>query len=226
LSVASIHKAYGAKQLAHGPLHRFLTELAEYPMTSIASGYEIQIICAGRLIADGIADFSENIGGIMKKLVVVAAVVALSGCASITGSKLQPVSVQTVQDNKEVAGAGCTLTNDAGKWFVTTPGSVTIQKSTGDLAVDCTKETVSGHENVVSKANGGVWGNIIAGGGIGYIIDRNTGAGFDYPTQITVMLHKLGEAVGLLAPSTTAAPPSVTAAAATPPAAAAAEASK
>lgn len=79
---------------------------------------------------------------------------ALTGCASITGSKLQPLSVQTIQDGKEVAGVGCTLTNDAGKWFVTTPGSVTVQKSTGDMAVDCTKEELRGHENLVSKSNG------------------------------------------------------------------------
>jgi len=134
----------------------------------------------------------------MLKLVVLASAIAMTGCASITGSKLQPVSVQTVHDGKEVSGVGCTLTNDAGKWFVTTPGSVTIQKSTADLAVDCKKDGgLSGQETVVSKANGSVWGNILAGGGIGYVIDRNTGAGFDYPNTITVMLKKLGEVVGL-----------------------------
>jgi len=118
------------------------------------------------------------------------------------GEKLQPVSVQTIQDNKEVAGVGCTLMNDAGKWFVTTPGSVTIHKSTGDLAVDCSKDgNTAGHETVVSKSNGAVWGNIIAGGGVGYIIDRNTGAGFDYPNSITVVLRKIGETVGLATPT-------------------------
>ena len=126
-----------------------------------------------------------------------AALLALTGCASITGSKLQPVTIQTIQDNKEVAGVGCTLTNDAGKWFVTTPGSVTVQKSTGDMAVDCTRDSATGHETLVSKSTGMLWGNIIAGGGIGYIVDRNTGAGFDYPNSITVILHKLGEAVGI-----------------------------
>jgi len=131
----------------------------------------------------------------MKLLVIASATLVLAGCASITGSKLQPVSVQSILDNKEVAGAGCTLTNDAGKWFVTTPGSVTVQKSTADMAVDCTKDDAKGHENVVSKSNGSVWGNIIAGGGIGYIVDRNTGAGFDYPNTITVILRKMGEAV-------------------------------
>ena len=139
----------------------------------------------------------------MKTAIVVSILGVMStGCASITGSKLQPVSVQTIHENKEIAGVGCTLTNDAGKWFVTTPGSVTIHKSTGDLAVDCSKDAnTHGHETVVSKSNGAVWGNIIAGGGIGYIVDRNTGAGFDYPNSITVMLRKIGEAVGLTAPS-------------------------
>lgn len=139
---------------------------------------------------------------VYKLLAIGGSLLAVTGCASITGSKLQPVSVQTVQDNKEVAGIGCTLTNDAGKWFVTTPGSVTVQKSTGDLSVDCAKDTnMAGHETVVSKSNTAVWGNIIAGGGIGYIIDRNTGAGFDYPNSITVILHKMGEAVGLVTPA-------------------------
>lgn len=121
-----------------------------------------------------------------------------TGCASVTGSKMQPLSVQTVQDNKEVAGIGCTLTNDAGKWFVTTPGSVTVQKSTGDLAVDCGKDgAVAGHEVAVSKANGGAWGNILLGGPIGYVVDRTSGAGFDYPQTITVVLRKIEQALGL-----------------------------
>ena len=139
---------------------------------------------------------------VMYKIIVVASLLSITGCASVTGSKLQPVSVQTALDNKEVAGIGCTLTNDAGKWFVTTPGSVTVNKSTGDMAVDCVKDAnIVGHETVVSKSNGAVWGNIILGGGIGYIVDRNTGAGFDYPNTITVMLRKIGEAVGLATPT-------------------------
>lgn len=133
----------------------------------------------------------------MKKLLSIATVLVLTGCASVTGSKLQPLSVQTIQDGKEVSGVGCTLTNDAGKWFVTTPGSVTVQKSTGDMAVDCTKDDLKGRENLVSKSNGAVWGNIILGGGIGYIVDRNTGAGFDYPNTVTVILSRMAAAVGL-----------------------------
>jgi hypothetical protein len=47
----------------------------------------------------------------------------------------------------------------------------------------------------VSKAQGMLWANIIAGGGIGYVVDRNTGAGFDYPNSITVFLNRVSSAV-------------------------------
>ena len=132
----------------------------------------------------------------MKKVIaLVLTLPVFVGCASITGSKLQPVSVQTVVDSKEVSGVGCTLTNDAGKWFVTSPGSVTVQKSTGDMTVECVKDELRGRETVVSKAQGMLWANIVAGGGIGYVVDRNTGAGFDYPNSITVFLNKVSAAI-------------------------------
>lgn len=130
----------------------------------------------------------------MVRLLALACVMVLPGCASVIGSKLQPLSVQTVLDNKEVVSVGCTLTNDVGKWFVTAPGSVTIQKSTADLAVECSKANqMTGREMVVSKANGGAWGNILAGGVIGYVVDRNTGAGFDYPNTVTVTMTRLAD---------------------------------
>lgn len=143
----------------------------------------------------------------IKYLMMLASILALTGCASVSGEKMQPITVQTIHENKEVAGVGCTLTNDAGSWFLTTPASVTVHKSTGDLAVDCKKENVTGRQTLVSKSNGAVWGNILIGGGIGYIIDRNTGAGFDYPATATIMLHKIDDVIGLAdSPVTTKAP--------------------
>jgi hypothetical protein len=139
----------------------------------------------------------------MKTIIIVTALLALTGCASISGEKMQPITVQALHDNKEIAGAGCTLTNDAGSWFLTTPGSVTVHKSTGDLAIDCKKDDVYGRQTLVSKSNGAVWGNILIGGGVGYIIDRNTGAGFDYPATTTIVMRKMGDA-SLTAPVATA----------------------
>lgn len=140
----------------------------------------------------------------MKTIIAALAVLALTGCASITGEKMQPITIQTVHDSREIVGVGCTLTNDAGSWFLTTPGSVTVHKSTGDLAIDCKKDEIFGRQTLVSKSNGAVWGNIIAGGGIGYIVDRNTGAGFDYPATTMIAMRKIGEEIAAAKPVTSA----------------------
>lgn len=129
----------------------------------------------------------------MLRMLVCTAALLLGGCASITGTQTQPVSVLATQGSQIISGASCTLSNDAGKWYVKTPGSVAIKKSTGDLLVECAKDGVTGQQNVVSRANTNVWGNLLAGGLIGYAIDRNSGAGFDYPDSISVVLGgKLG----------------------------------
>lgn len=127
----------------------------------------------------------------MNKFAVLGAMLALTGCASIVGEKVQPLTIKTLQGDKEVAGINCTLANDAGNWSVTSPGSVAVHKSTGDLAIDCKKDELAGNMAVVSRANGAVWGNILAGGVIGYVVDRQTGAGFDYPTNVTIMLRRI-----------------------------------
>ena len=120
-------------------------------------------------------------------LVTPFALVFLSGCASITSTKLQPVSVTTACDGELINDATCTLANDKGSWFVKTPGSVTISKSYGDLSVECKRgDAIRGSQTFQSKNEGAVWGNILAGGIIGYAVDANTGAGFSYPPTLAV----------------------------------------
>jgi len=63
-----------------------------------------------------------------------------------------------------------------------------IQKAYGDLAVDCKKGDAVASTKFKSSSNGGVWGNILAGGIIGYAVDASSGAGFDYPSTMTVTL--------------------------------------
>lgn len=118
----------------------------------------------------------------------IACLFIFSGCASITGSKNQPISVKTHTQNNEIRDARCTLTNDKGEWFTQTPGSVVVQKSTQNLLVVCHKDAYKGSSSFESKSNGGVWGNILTGGLIGYAVDSSTGAGFDYPTILDVPL--------------------------------------
>ncbi len=131
----------------------------------------------------------------MKSLMTVAILAALTGCASITGSKMQSVSVDATGDIGAVAGATCTLSNDEGKWFVTTPGSVVVHKSTADLSIDCiVKNGFAGNTVAISRANMAIWGNLIFGGIPGYVIDRYSGAGFNYPVNVSVPMRRTGPA--------------------------------
>jgi len=129
----------------------------------------------------------------MTKLSVPCLLVAITaGCASITGSKNQPVSVTALHEGKQIDGADCVLTNDKGTWFVKSPGSTVIQKSGSDLTITCNKDGVPpGSASAASSANAGAWGNILFGGIVGYVVDASTGAAFDYPTSLGVQMGQV-----------------------------------
>jgi len=115
----------------------------------------------------------------------------LSGCATLTEPTEQNLVVQTVFDHRDMPGVGCVLYNDVGKWFVTTPARVTVRRSSAPLRVDCRKDDLAwAYEKVDAKAGASsLWGNVVLTAGAGYFVDRNTGAGFDYPATLTVIMH-------------------------------------
>ncbi len=125
-------------------------------------------------------------------LLALAASGALPGCATLTGSDEQEVAVRAIVDHIEVAGVGCVLTNDAGRWFVVAPGRVTIHKSAQQLVVDCKKAGVgAARESVASRyGTGKLLANAITSAGAGNLVDRRSGAGFDYPATLTVLLQR------------------------------------
>jgi hypothetical protein len=93
--------------------------------------------------------------------------------------------------NKNVIGlipvlllvSGCaTITKDANQ-------SVQIDRSSENLLVNCEKEGEQpGKGTVVSRVNGGMFGNIVFGGGIGAIIDHNKGTAYTYPSWIRIIM--------------------------------------
>jgi hypothetical protein len=111
--------------------------------------------------------------------------IVLSGCATIVDGSTQSVSVTT----SPTEGAACTLTNSEGTWFLTSPGSVQVHKTKNDLTVTCTKDGFQpGSQVAVSKFGGATFGNIVAGGGIGAIVDAASGANYYYDSPVTVPL--------------------------------------
>lgn len=121
-------------------------------------------------------------------------VVLMSGCASITGSEMQQLSLTTKgTDSVAFDGAKCKLQNDKGTWEATSPSFVNIRRSSEDLTVECKKEGMpDGLLKAVSRAAGSMFGNIVFGGGIGALIDHSKGTGYNYPDQLPVEMGKAG----------------------------------
>lgn len=128
----------------------------------------------------------------MKKiamLAVLATASLASGCASIVGGHNQVVSVEAKHKGQQISGANCALVNPKGTFFVTTPGTVTVQRSYDDLSVKCEKDGMQpGVLAVKSSTKPMAFGNIIFGGVIGAAVDVGSGAAYDYPTLISVIM--------------------------------------
>jgi hypothetical protein len=131
----------------------------------------------------------NNFGSRTLLVWIFACVALASGCATITGSETQSIAVETVdKSGAPVTGADCNLTNNRGSWKVKSPGHATVNRSAEDLTVQCQAEDQDpGMARAVSRANAGMFGNIIFGGGIGAIIDHNKGTAYDYPDFIRVV---------------------------------------
>lgn len=144
----------------------------------------------------------------------IAAASLLTGCASIVNGTNQVVSVETRHKGEPVSGVTCKLDNGKGVFYVTTPGTVTVHRAYDDLSIKCEKDNVApGLASVKSSTKAMAFGNILFGGVIGAAVDAGSGAAYDYPAMITVLM---GETVKL--PATPAAPAAIPAQAAVPPA--------
>jgi uncharacterized protein YceK len=141
-----------------------------------------------------IVNIIKQIRGVFMRFLLIGfvALLALSGCASITGSKNQPISVTTTFEGKPFTGANCVLVNDKGTFYANnTPTSVVVLKAYGDMTATCKKEASHVGASTFQSANeGAVWGNILAGGFIGYAVDAGTGAGFSYPPTLNIEMIK------------------------------------
>lgn len=113
-----------------------------------------------------------------------------AGCASVTGTPLEPITIRTVdRSGNDVDGAKCELSNAKGRWMVTSPGSVTVTRSNDNMLITCRKDGLDdGVVALVSATKGAMFGNILAGGVIGAVIDHDSGAAYEYPQLVKVVM--------------------------------------
>jgi hypothetical protein len=121
---------------------------------------------------------------------LIAASGFMGGCATITKDAKQSVQIETFdKNNQPIEGVKCTAENERGKWTTLTPGFVSVHRSSQNLLVNCEKENeVAGRGTVISRVNGGMFGNIVFGGGIGAIIDHNKGTAYTYPSWLRIVM--------------------------------------
>ncbi|RVU36362.1 hypothetical protein EOI86_14215 [Hwanghaeella grinnelliae] len=125
----------------------------------------------------------------MRFLSTLAFIVLLSACSSVIEGTSQEIVVNTVPE-----GANCALEREGqiiGR-VDPTPGGITIEKTKHDLNIICSKD---GYQEATffnkSDVAGATVGNIILGGGIGWIIDSASGADNKYTTPVNITMVPL-----------------------------------
>lgn len=128
----------------------------------------------------------------LKAASAVALLMAATGCATIVNDSTQPVRVETkTSSGNTIAGADCRISNDYGVTTAKSGDTVNVRRSSKDLDITCQHpENPQAMARAISRANAGMAGNIIFGGGIGAIIDHNKGTAYTYPTWVQLVFGK------------------------------------
>ncbi len=106
----------------------------------------------------------------------------LPGCATIVQGSNQNLTIST-----DPAGAHCSVDRAGTHLGMVnpTPGSVRIDKSKNDLTVTCEKDGFRTATVSRTASFGGMtFGNLIAGGAVGLIVDAASGANYSYPSEV------------------------------------------
>jgi len=125
-------------------------------------------------------------------LIAVSAAALSVGCASIVNDTTQPMKVETKRlDGTVVTGAECSVSNDYGSISVKSGTTSQVRRSSKDLDITCKDPSnPDAVGRAISRANAGMAGNIIFGGGIGAIIDHNKGTAYTYPTWVQLVFGR------------------------------------
>ena len=125
----------------------------------------------------------------MKNLLLIVGAMSLVGCASIVNDSTHPVKIETrTIGGVMVSGADCQVSNDYGSTSVKSGATSPMRRSSKDMDITCVQPgQPEARGRAISRANAGMAGNIIFGGGIGAIIDHNKGTAYTYPTWLQLV---------------------------------------
>lgn len=105
--------------------------------------------------------------------VVVVTALALSGCATVVNGRTEPLGLSSNP-------AGAEVSIDNGTMKVMTPTSVELKRDENHTFVFHKDGYQDTSATVTSGTSGWVWGNLLAGGIIGGVVDFATGAAYKF----------------------------------------------
>lgn len=112
----------------------------------------------------------------------------VAGCASISNTDSQDINI-TVRDKVgvPVSQASCEWRNTKGSGNFTPPAILKVRRDYDPLQITCTHPSLGKvNELINSRGSTAMGGNVIAGGLIGAAIDHTSGAGYQYPTNLSI----------------------------------------
>ena len=110
----------------------------------------------------------------------------LAGCATLLSSTEQYIQVTTGCKGVKMPTT-CVASNDKGRWIFETPNTIRIKKSAADLTISCQGGLLGNYSyQAMSTATLPMWGNIVAGGGVGAIVDMQNSTAFEYPIHMVL----------------------------------------
>lgn len=117
-------------------------------------------------------------------LVLVGSTGLLGGCATLVSGDETDTQITT-----DPIGASCELVGDNYNIIVTTPANVQLDSDVAPVTITCNAD---GHIEEITEIDtsmdGTTFGNILAGGLIGFAVDAASGAGYKFPETVDLVL--------------------------------------
>lgn len=120
----------------------------------------------------------------------VSLLLGLTGCATLTGSSTQTLTVSTVDaKDRPVRGMTCTISYTAGTYVFDTPVTdLEVRRSASDMQIECRRGSQIAKATVISRGESAMAHSFIPGGSVATMIDYATGAMYTYPSPLKLKI--------------------------------------
>lgn len=120
-------------------------------------------------------------------LAAVTVSLALGGCATMTGTPTQSISIHTVDANdRPIEGMNCRVINGSAEYFGTSPMyDLRVRRSASDLEIECRRGPWVARGTAVSRGPAAAAVKaLVPGGTASLMIDHFTGYRYAYPSAM------------------------------------------